>query len=80
MAMTYQLVTPVSGAVVLETEAQYAQARLRPIDAATAPAVVPEPGTLSLATTVFTLAFGIRRLRRRALLLVIFNVVVVFPR
>jgi hypothetical protein len=48
IACRYQLVTPVSGAVVLENRQQYAQNNLQPIDPETAPAV-PEPTTLLLA-------------------------------
>jgi len=47
LALEHRLVTPVSGAVVLETNAQYAAARLQPGDAATVP-TVPEPGLLAL--------------------------------
>lgn len=42
IAQTYRIVTPVSGAVVLETSAQYKQASLEPGDAASVP-TVPEP-------------------------------------
>ncbi len=42
LATRYQLVTPVSGAVVLETKQQYDAARLTPVDQATVP-TVPEP-------------------------------------
>jgi hypothetical protein len=44
LAGLYQLVTPVSGAVVLETKQQFQQAGLNPVDASTVPSV-PEPGT-----------------------------------
>jgi hypothetical protein len=48
-AVAYMLVTPVSGAVVLETQAQYAEAGLDDIDAALAPGhVIPEPQSLLL--------------------------------
>lgn len=43
LATKHQLVTPVTGAVVLETQRQYDVAGLTPVDAATVP-VVPEPG------------------------------------
>ncbi|MBL9137712.1 MAG: hypothetical protein JNK85_17705 [Verrucomicrobiales bacterium] len=43
LANRYQLVTPASGAVVLETQAQFTQAGLHPADPTTVP-VVPEPG------------------------------------
>ncbi len=49
LAQAYQLVTPVTGAVVLETVAQFKEAGLQPIDPASAPGVVPEPATLLLA-------------------------------
>jgi hypothetical protein len=42
LAGRYQLVTPASGAVVLETQTQFTQAGLHPADPATVP-VVPEP-------------------------------------
>ncbi len=42
LAASYQLVTPVTGAVVLETAQQFAAAGLTPVDAATVP-TVPEP-------------------------------------
>ena len=41
----YQLVTPVSGAVVLENAQQYEEAGLTPSSASDSPRVVPEPGT-----------------------------------
>jgi hypothetical protein len=44
LAARYQLVTPVSGAVVLETAQQFAEAGLTPADPLTVPSV-PEPGT-----------------------------------
>jgi hypothetical protein len=42
LATTYQLVTPVSGAVVLETSQQYQEAGLEPVPASSVPSV-PEP-------------------------------------
>jgi hypothetical protein len=47
MAQRYQLVTPVSGAVVLETAKQFEEAGLKPVDLDTTP-TVPEPGTIAL--------------------------------
>lgn len=47
LAAEYQLVTPVSGAVVLETQAQYDRAGLTPAEVETVP-MVPEPGTWAL--------------------------------
>lgn len=62
LAATYQLVTPVSGAVVLENKTQYAQAGLTPVDPSTVP-VVPEPKTwLLLALGLgFAIVYGKRR-------------------
>ena len=65
LAARYQLVTAVSGAVVLETKAQYERAGLNPAEAATVP-VVPEPETwllMLLAFAMFVPRFV--RLRRR---------------
>jgi hypothetical protein len=42
LAARYQLVTPVSGAVVLETQAQYERAGLQPVPPESVP-MVPEP-------------------------------------
>lgn len=47
LAVKYQLVTPISGAVVLETAQQYKDAGLNPADPRAVP-VVPEPSTLIL--------------------------------
>lgn len=62
LAGDYQLVTPVSGAVVLETQAQYDLAGLSPVDATTVP-MVPEPSTW-LLLTLGLLIFWWRRQRR----------------
>lgn len=48
LAARYQLVTPVSGAVVLESQAQYERAGLQPVAATTVPSV-PEPSTWIIA-------------------------------
>ena len=42
LATRYQLVTPVTGAVVLETAQQYDESRLTPVTRATVP-TIPEP-------------------------------------
>ncbi|RYD46585.1 MAG: PEP-CTERM sorting domain-containing protein, partial [Verrucomicrobiaceae bacterium] len=63
LAARYQLVTPVSGAVVLETQQQYDDHGLTPVDGDATPQIpsVPEPSTgmLVILTTSLTL------LRRR---------------
>jgi hypothetical protein len=66
LAVRYQLVTPVSGAVVLETAEQYRAAGLKPVDAGTVP-TIPEPETLSLLViaSVF-LAWLFYRKQRKA--------------
>ena len=67
MAATYQLVTPVSGAVVLESQEQYDEAGLKPVSPTASPRVVPEPGTwalLALGALVMFLA-RLSRERRR---------------
>jgi len=50
LATSYLLVTPVSGAVVLETQQQYTEAGLTPTEPHLTPAVVPEPETWCLIT------------------------------
>ncbi len=61
LARTFQLVTPISGAVVLETAAQYKAHDLTPADPATAPGIVPEPGTLGLLLLGGPLLLALRR-------------------
>ena len=51
LATRYQLVTPVSGAVVLETKEQYERAGLTPVDPGTVP-TIPEPETVMLLAIV----------------------------
>ena len=65
IATGYQLVTPVSGAVVLETAAQYAANDLTPVDAATTPGIVPEPGTIGLILLGGTSLWLARRRRQK---------------
>lgn len=68
LARRYQLVTPVSGAVVLETKAEYQAAGLQPVDATTVPAV-PEPSTWALIAVgllVLATTARSRRVRRKA--------------
>ncbi|MBM3883045.1 MAG: PEP-CTERM sorting domain-containing protein [Verrucomicrobia bacterium] len=63
LAARYQLVTPVSGAVVLETQAQYEATGLEPVDPATVPAI-PEPSTwLLLALGLAGILARFRRTR-----------------
>ncbi len=62
LAVQLQLVTPVSGAVVLETQQQYDRHGLKPVDPATVP-VVPEPGTVALLL-IGAGWLGSRRVRR----------------
>ena len=64
LARTFQLVTPVSGAVVLETAAQYKAHDLTPADTATTPGIVPEPGTLSLLLIGGPFLLALRRRTR----------------
>ena len=47
LAARYQLVTPVTGAVVLETAEQYRASGLAPVDAGSVP-TIPEPGMVAL--------------------------------
>ena len=54
LAVQYQLVTPVSGAVVLETQEQYRAAGLQPVDAGTVP-TIPEPEMIILVAVVAAL-------------------------
>lgn len=51
LAARYQLVTPVTGAVVLETQAQYDRAGLQPVNPNTVP-TIPEPETWALLFVV----------------------------
>lgn len=63
MAVQYQLVTPVSGAVVLETMEQYLQHNLQPVDPESVP-TIPEPATLLLMGGGALLLRSVRGRRR----------------
>lgn len=66
LAATYQIVTVASGAVVLENEAQYAEAGLEPVDPTTVPSV-PEPELVVLVLLALgALAWTAWRRRREA--------------
>lgn len=59
LAARYQLVTPVSGAVVLESKEQYQQAGLQPVESGSVP-TIPEPEMvllLAVAAALLTFAF-----------------------
>ena len=64
LASRYQLVTPVTGAVVLETAQQYSASGLTPVDAGTVP-TIPEPEMVALLIVagVFLLWLGWRKYR-----------------
>jgi len=53
-AMRYQIVTPVTGAVVLETQQQYQDAGLEPVSAGTVP-TIPEPEFWLLLAVAFAM-------------------------
>lgn len=61
MAGLYQLVTPLSGAVVLENQQQYDENGLQPVDEGTVP-TIPEPQTwLLIIATLLMLGWALRR-------------------
>ncbi|MCF7849909.1 MAG: hypothetical protein K9M45_13740, partial [Kiritimatiellales bacterium] len=64
LALQHHLVTPVSGAVVLETQQQYKEANLKPVDSDMVPNV-PEPGILALIIFAGLLLFFARRIIAR---------------
>ncbi|MBS1159564.1 MAG: hypothetical protein H6R15_1983 [Proteobacteria bacterium] len=63
LALKYHLVTPVSGAVVLETAVQYDAAGLKPVDKGSVP-TVPEPEEWMLMFVVGLLLFWMLRRHR----------------
>ena len=60
LAIQSRLVTPVSGAVVLETQQQYDRANLKPGERAQAP-TVPEPKVYGIAGAIFLMLLAILR-------------------
>lgn len=56
LALKHHLVTPVSGAVVLETQQQFDEANLKPVESNMVPSV-PEPGSLILLVLAALLVF-----------------------
>jgi len=64
LATKYQLVTPVSGAVVLETDQQYRDNNLTPSDPQTVP-TIPEPTTFSLLVVSAVLLWLMKKKRAR---------------
>lgn len=68
LAQTHHLVSPVSGAVVLETKAQFDAAGLTPVSRGSVPSI-PEPGVVALmvvAVVVFGALVALERRRRRS--------------
>ena len=65
LAGLYQLVTPVSGAVVLETKQQFDQAGLQAVDPQSVP-TVPEPGIIALIVLGLVMGALIRWRRKKA--------------
>jgi hypothetical protein len=64
LAGAYQLVTPVSGAVVLETQQQFDEAGLKPVSPDSVP-TVPEPETWMLIIVSLLLLVVARLIRKR---------------
>ena len=58
LAVKYQLVTPVSGAVVLENMEQYKKAGLQPVNPETVPSV-PEPGIWALVAAALAVLVAV---------------------
>ncbi len=64
LAASYQLVTSVTGAVVLETKEQYERAGLQPVNANTVP-TIPEPETWALIFVVGTVLLWLFHQQRK---------------
>ncbi|MBX7247327.1 MAG: hypothetical protein K1X53_17670 [Candidatus Sumerlaeaceae bacterium] len=62
LAANYQLVTPVTGAVVLENQAQYREAGLKAVDASSVP-TIPEPETWAMII-VAVIVLGVAVVRK----------------
>jgi hypothetical protein len=65
LAARYQLVTPLTGAVVLETQEQYQRAGLEPVKSGTVP-TIPEPEEWLLMLSALVVIFWILFRRRFA--------------
>lgn len=65
LAVRWNLVTPVSGAVVLENQQQYQETGLEPVAAESVP-TVPEPAFWIILALAAGALFGVRRLRQHA--------------
>lgn len=65
LAARWHLVTPVTGAVVLETREQYERNGLKPVDPRLAPTAVPEPETWALLAVGVAMMFLLGGPRRR---------------
>ena len=66
LAGLHQLVTPVSGAVVLETKQQFDQAGLQAVDPQSVP-TVPEPGIVALLVLALAMGVLLRWRRKKAM-------------
>ena len=66
LAISHQIVTPVTGAVVLETSQQYREAGLQPVDPGSVP-TIPEPEIWLLLLVVGILVVPLLRHRKRQL-------------
>ena len=64
LAVLYQLVTPVSGAVVLETQEQYDRAGLQPVPPSSVP-MIPEPSGAALLLLAIGMIWFQRFVRRK---------------
>ena len=64
LAARYQLVTAVSGAVVLENKRQYEEAGLKAVDPGSVPTVVPEPATFAGLAAGLALLLAVRYRKR----------------